>query len=357
MMNKHLYVHVPFCDSICGYCDFAHTIVNRDLISKYLERIKEDLNDLPFSNFETIYIGGGTPSCLNSGELEYLLSMIYPLSKGVIEYTIEVNPESIDEHKLQIMKKYGVNRISMGVESSDDNLLRIMNRKYDFGLVREKVELIKSYGINNISVDLMYSLPFQTMDILRKTIDDILSLDVPHISIYSLTIEENTMFNRRGYDHLDEDTEADMYEYIEKRLLDYNHYEVSNYCRNDMYSRHNLGYWNYDDFIGLGPGASSKVNNHRYTYTKNVRNYMNKKDLLSEDIYLDKQDLEFENVMMSLRTICGLDLDLFYKRYGEDFRDVYKEAIEKNKEYLVFKDNHCICTNLEILNTILVDFL
>ena len=165
------------------------------------------------------------------------------------------------------------------------------------------------------------------------------------------------MFNRKGYDHLDEDTEADMYEYIEKRLLDYNHYEVSNYCRNDMYSRHNLGYWNYDDFIGLGPGASSKVNNHRYTYTKNVRNYINKKGLLSEDIYLDKQDLEFENVMMSLRTIYGLDLDLFYKRYGEDFRNVYKEAIEKNKEYLVFKDNHCICTNLEILNTILVDFL
>lgn len=356
-MNKHLYVHVPFCDSICGYCDFAHTIVNRDLISKYLERIKEDLNDLPFSNFETIYIGGGTPSCLNSGELECLLSMIYPLSKGAIEYTIEVNPESVDETKIQIMKKYGVNRISMGVESSDDNLLRIMNRKYDFGLVREKVELIKSYGINNISVDLMYSLPFQTMDILKKTLDDILSLDVPHISIYSLTIEENTMFNRKGYDHLDEDTEADMYEYIEKRLLDYNHYEVSNYCRNDMYSRHNLGYWNYDDFIGLGPGASSKVNNHRYTYTKNVRNYINKKDLLSEDIYLDKQDLEFENVMMSLRTIYGLDLDLFYKRYGEDFRNVYKEAIEKNKEYLVFKDNHCICINLEILNTILVDFL
>ena len=125
-MNKHLYVHVPFCDSIFGYCDFAHTIVNRDLISKYLERIKEDLNDLHFSNFETIYIGGGTPGCLNSGELECLLSMIYPLSKGVIEYTIEVNPESVDKTKIQIMKKYGVNRISMGVESSDDNLLRII---------------------------------------------------------------------------------------------------------------------------------------------------------------------------------------------------------------------------------------
>ena len=357
-MIKHLYIHVPFCDNICGYCDFAHIIINRELVKSYLESIREDLNNLPFSDYETIYIGGGTPSSLNKDDLDALLSYIDKYTNKIKEYTIEVNPDSVDVDKIKIMKKHHINRVSIGVQSSNDYLLKIMNRKHDFETVKNVVSLFKQEGIDNISVDLMYSLPYQTMDILKKTIEDILSLNVEHISIYSLTIEENTLFNKKGYKNLDLDIEADMYEYIEKTLKDndYIHYEVSNFTKRWFQSRHNLGYWNYDDFIGLGPGSASKINNRRYTYTKNVRDYLNNKTIV-EDLLLDKEDLMFENVMMSLRTIYGLDLDLFKQRYQVDFNDRYKDAINKNKQHLLFKNNHCICKDLEILNTILVDFL
>ncbi len=357
-MIKHLYIHVPFCSNICGYCDFAHVIINKELVSKYLSSLKEDLNNLPFSNYETIYIGGGTPSSLEYNDLKTLLELIKPYANSVIEYTVEVNPDSIDENKIKLLKENGVNRVSIGVQSTDDYLLKIMNRKHDFDTVKNAVSCFKNNGINNISVDLMYSLPFQTMDILKKSIKDILSLDIKHISIYSLTIEENTIFKRKGYSNLDEDVEADMYEYIEKELNSNNfiHYEISNFSKNGYESKHNLGYWEYDDFISLGPGAASKVSNHRYTYTKNVRDYLNNKTLI-EDIYLDNDDLAFENVMMSLRTIFGLDLEKFYSRYHLDFKERYKKAIAKNSDHLIFKDNHCICNDLEILNTILVDFM
>ena len=357
-MIKHLYIHVPFCNNICGYCDFAHVIINKELVNKYLLSLKEDLNKLPFSSFETIYIGGGTPSSLEYEDLKILLELIMPYSSGVLEYTIEVNPDSIDEDKIKLLKEYGINRVSIGVQSTDDKLLKIMNRKHDFDTVKQAVSSFKENGINNISVDLMYSLPFQTMDILKKSIKDILSLDIKHISIYSLTIEENTLFKRKGYTNLDEEVEADMYEYIEQELTNNNfiHYEISNYCKKGYESKHNLGYWEYDDFIGLGPGAANKVNNRRYMYTKNVRDYLNNKTIV-EDINLNNEESAFENIMMSFRTIYGLDLDKFFNRYHLDFKEKYKEAINKNKNHLIFKDDHFICKDLEILNTILVDFM
>ncbi len=357
-MIKHLYIHVPFCDNICGYCDFAHTIKNKELIKEYLDSLKEDLNNLPFSNYETIYIGGGTPSCLDYDDLKKLLEMLKPYSNKVEEYTMEVNPDSIDLEKIKLLKENNVNRVSIGVQSSDDNLLKMMNRKHNFEKVKDVVSLFKKEGLDNISVDLMYSLPQQTMAILAKTINDILSLDVKHISIYSLTIEENTMFKRKGYSSLDEEIEADMYEYIEDILKknNYIHYEISSFTKQGYQSKHNLSYWAYKDFIGLGPGAASKVGNRRYTYTKNVKDYLNNKTIV-EDLLLDKDDLMFEHVMMSLRTIYGLDLIDFKDRYQIDFVDKYKKAIQKNRQHLVFKDNHCICKDLEILNTILVDFL
>lgn len=358
MMIKHLYIHVPFCDNICGYCDFAHTIINKELVKKYLDSIREDLNNLPFSDFETIYIGGGTPSALNNEDLDSLLSYLDKYTINIKEYTIEVNPDSVDLAKIKIMKKHNINRVSIGVQSTDNYLLKIMNRRHDYKTVINVVSLFKQEGIENISIDLMYSLPFQTMAILKKTVDDILALDVKHVSIYSLTIEENTLFNKKGYKNLDIDIEADMYEYIEKTLKanDYIHYEVSNFTKLGFESRHNLAYWNYDDFIALGPGGASKINNRRYTYTKNVRDYLNNKTI-DEDLLLDKDDLMFENVMMSLRTSYGLDLSLFKQRYNIDFTQRYKDAINKNIEHLVFKDNHCICKDLEILNTVLIDFL
>lgn len=354
---KHLYVHVPFCKTICFYCDFCHKVYDTKLVKKWLETLSLEIKDKLDNQYETIYIGGGTPSSLNNEELESLLKMLEPYSKNVLEYTIEVNPESLDLEKINIFKKYHINRISMGVQSSDDRLLNMMNRKHTFIDVKEKIKLLKDNGINNISIDLMYSLPNQDIKTLDKTLDDFLSLDVPHVSLYSLTIEDNTVFALKGYKPLNDEIEADMYELICQKLEKnaYRRYEVSNFSKTSYESKHNLAYWNYEDFIGISLGASSKINNHRYTNTKDFDKYFNNYNTKDEELILNNEELAFENIMMSLRTIYGLDIKEFTNKYKIDFINHYKKGIN-NKNIKVI-DNRVVCTNLAILNSVLIDFM
>lgn len=354
---KHLYIHVPFCKTICSYCDFCHVLYNEKLVDKWLKRIKKDLENKN-TEYETIYIGGGTPSCLNNKQLEELLSIVKPFSNNVQEYTIEVNPETIDEEKIIILKEYGVNRISIGLQSSNDRLLKLMNRKHNFLDVKNCIELLRKHNINNISLDIIYSLPTQTMDDLKKTLDDVLSLNVPHLSLYSLTIEKGTIFDKLNYSSLDEETEADMYEYIENILIknNYVHYEIANFAKEGYESKHNLGYWNYDDYEGISCGAVGKYKHHRYTNPKDVLSYINEKDIVEIEELTNSEEA-FENIMMSLRTIYGLDLRLFKERYKIDFLEEYKDAINKHENDLIIKDGHCICINREVLNSILIDFM
>lgn len=354
---KHLYVHVPFCSSICYYCDFCHRIYDKKLAKQWLETLKKEIQTSCFDFYETIYIGGGTPTVLSLDQLRRLLEMISEFADEVKEYTIEVNPESLDEDKILLFKEYGINRISMGVQSSNDRILSSLNRKHSFADVKDKIVLLKKHDLNNISVDLMYSLPDQTMEILDQSIEDILSLDVPHISLYSLTIEENSVFGKKGISNLDEETEADMYEFIEKKLTKngYIHYEVSNYCKKGYESKHNMGYWNYEDFVGVSLGASGKIGNHRYTNTRDFKKYFTLKDYRDEDLYLEKEEMEFEHIMMSLRTIYGLNIQKFNALYGCDLQEKYKKGIAS--DHIEIKDGHLICTDLEILDTILLDFM
>ena len=354
---KHLYIHVPFCNSICFYCDFAHRVYDLSLAEKWLNRLEKEIKDNCKDQYETIYIGGGTPSCLNDDQLDRLLSLIDPYTDEVKEYTIEVNPESLDTDKMDIFNRHHIDRVSMGVQSSDDGILRSLNRKHTFNDAKKAVELLKKNRLSNISVDLMYSLPGQDMDILKKTIDDILSLDVPHISLYSLTIEENSVFGKKGIRNLDEDTEADMYEYIDKVLNEngYIHYEVSNFAKEGYESMHNMGYWLYEDFLGLSLGASGKVENNRYTNTRDFKKYLNDDFIRDEDLVLSVEDQKFENIMMSLRTIHGLNIEEFNKKYGCDLEKEYEKGL-KNK-YIKIENGHLICSNLELLNNVLLDFM
>ncbi|MBQ3295146.1 MAG: radical SAM family heme chaperone HemW [Erysipelotrichaceae bacterium] len=354
---KHLYIHVPFCNTICFYCDFAHRVYDFSLAEKWLERLKKEINDNCKDQYETIYIGGGTPSCLSDEQLERLLNMIDPYTEEVKEYTIEVNPESLDQDKIDIFKKHHINRISIGVQSSDDEILRSLNRRHSFSDVKKGIELLKKNGLDNISVDLMYSLPGQDMDILRRTVEDILELDVPHISLYSLTIEENSVFGKRGISNLDEDIEADMYEYIDKTLREngYIHYEVSNFCKDGYESRHNMGYWLYDDFLGLSIGASGKIGNNRYTNTRDFNRYLNNEYIRDEDLELSLEDQKFENIMMSLRTIYGLDIEEFNRKYDCDLEKEYSKGL--NNRYIKIENGYLICSNFELLNNVLLDFM
>ena len=354
-MIKHLYVHVPFCKSICYYCDFCHNIYNVDIVDKWLLALKKEIDNECKDNYETIYIGGGTPNSLQYDELDKLLSLIEPYSHNCLEYTIELNPECFDIKQIELFKKYHINRFSIGLQTSDDNLLKSLNRKHSFDDIKNIINILKENGFNNISLDLMYSLPNQTMSVLNKTLNDVIKLDVPHISIYSLTIEENSVFGKNGINHLDEETEADMYEYIVKFLEehDYIHYEVSNFSKDGYKSKHNLSYWNYEDYLGVSLSASSKIGNKRFTNTRSFNKYFDSYKTKDEDLILSKKDLIIENVMMSLRTNEGLSLDEFYDKYELDFKMLFKNSLEKFNNDIKCENGRVIVNNMAILNHIL----
>ncbi|MDY6062180.1 MAG: radical SAM family heme chaperone HemW [Erysipelotrichaceae bacterium] len=359
MENKGLYIHIPFCAHICAYCNFARVIYNDNRARLYLEELKKEIADkVDFSCVDTIYIGGGTPTALDDDLLEDLLAYIYHHKSNFLEYTIEINPETLTLSKAKLLSKYGVNRCSVGVQSTDGNLLKLMNRKHTYSDVIKAIQILKDCGIANISCDLMYSLPTQTITSLQKDLNNILALGIKHLSIYSLTIEKNSIFNRLGYQHLDEEVEADMYELIVETLKKYgfNQYEVANFSLPNYESKHNLHYWNYDDFYGLGVGASGKINDQRYENTRNITKYL-KGDYCDDTIELSDGDLMFENIMMSFRTMFGLDLLKFKQRYHRSFFDVYNQAYQKNINYFKLENNHLICIERNILNTILTDFL
>lgn len=355
--TKHLYIHVPFCNSICNYCDFCHRIYDQQSVDKWLDTLQNEINEKCHDSYETIYIGGGTPSCLNSNQLERLLSMIEPYSSCCKEYTIEVNPESLDIDKTLIFNKYYINRISMGVQTSDNDLLMSLNRKHTFEDVKNKINLLRENNLTNISIDLMYSLPNQSLEVLKNTLNDFLSLDVPHVSLYSLTIESNTVFGKKGIKPLNEEIEADMYDLIVNTLicLGYQHYEVSNFAKEGFESKHNIGYWNYDNFLGLSLGASSKIDDIRYTNTLSFSEYYNDYNAKSEVTELTIEDLKFENIMMSLRMKKGLNIDEFNKKYNCDLLSEYTNGV--NNYNIEIVDGYLRCKNLAILNNTLLGFM
>lgn len=365
IVNKpeHLYVHVPFCAHICGYCDFAHIAYQSKTADAWLEAIAKELSEKQINkNLKTIYIGGGTPSSLSCVQLDQFLSLLDPYREKAIEYTMEVNPETLDEEKCRIIQKHGINRVSIGFESSDEKLLKLMGRSHSLATLQNCMALLRKYGIDNISLDIMYSLPFQTMESLQKSVYDAISLQPKHLSLYSLTIEENTVFEKKGYSSLDEDTEADMYEWICSVLPQYGfvQYEVSNFSKKNFESKHNCAYWNYRDFYGIGCGASGKENHYRYDHTKNVRSYIENPCAIEKN-ELSKKDEMFEMWMMSIRLKNGLDLALFEKTFQISFMDVYREITDKLMQdgYLKIIDNHLCCTDkgYEIMNSILVEYM
>lgn len=358
-MAKHLYLHVPFCTSICYYCDFCHRLYDQKIVSKWLACVKEELDSYHIKdNLETIYVGGGTPSSLSLDELRTLLEYLKPYSHNVVEYTFEANPESLDNDKIKLLSEYHVNRISMGLQAIQDKLLKMMNRKHSFDDVKRAVDNLKALGIDNISLDLMYSLPNQSLDDFKDSLQAVIDLNIPHISLYSLTIEENSAFKKMGYHSLDDEIEADMYEMAVKYLGEkgYIQYEISNFAKNEKYSKHNLGYWRYDDFFGISLGASGKLHHQRYDNTSSFKDYFNH-SYKANVIDLSLKDEMFEEIMMSLRTLEGLDLKRFKERYKHDFLEIYKKPYEKHLNDITIENDFLKVKNLELLNSLLVDFL
>ena len=336
-----IFIHIPFCNSICTYCDFCKIFYNKKYINDYLNNLEQEIKVRYKSEIvNTIFIGGGTPSSLDDEELIRLMNIIeiFKLNDNY-EFIVECNIESITENKLKIMKKYGVNRISIGVESFDNSIIKLLGRNHTKKDVYNKMGIVKRY-FSNINIDLIYAA-YDDINILKSDIDCFLKLDIPHISTYSLIIEDNTMLKINGMKNIDEDIDYEMYKYIEDALEknNYIHYEISNYAKNGYQSNHNLVYWNNEEYYGFGLSSTSYINNERITNTKNLRKYLNG-EYLDTSVYEDK-DIRMENeIMLGLRKLDGIDLDRFKEKFNVSLEDIYNIDNLISEGYLVKEDNY-----------------
>ena len=339
-----VYIHIPFCNKICNYCDFCKVIYNKKYVDKYLDNLELEIKKrYKFETVKTIYIGGGTPSSLDLLELERLLNIISVFKKdNNYEYTIECNIENINEDKLNIFKKYGINRISFGVESFDENICKIIGRNHSEKDVFDNIKLTKKY-FDNINIDLIYGVK-DDIEIVKSDISKFLKLDIPHISCYSLILEEHTKLYIDNYKYISEDTDRLMYEYICNTLEDngYNHYEISNYAKVGYESVHNKNYWLNGAYYGFGLGSVSYLNNYRITNTKNLSKYLNGSYEYTceyEDINTNKEN----DLILGLRLINGIDINKFNNKYNDDLlaKNIIKELI--NDGYLEIFNNNLRC--------------
>ncbi len=351
-MSISLYLHLPFCRHICPYCDFTRQVYNEALVDRYLEKL---LKEIPPGSFKTVYIGGGTPSCLSFKQLESLLVALRGRCQG--EYTIEANVEDITEPKLVLLKQHGVNRLSLGVQSFAAALLASCGRRYNGKQALVSCQMVAQY-FDNYSLDLIYGLPQQTVEDFAADLRQALALKVPHLSLYALTIEENSVWGKKQQPAPAEDLLADMYA-LACRLLPraYRHYEISNFALPGYQAQHNLVYWHYEDFYGCGWGASGKEGRLRYKYDGSLRDYLENSQ--RSVINLTEAEARFEYLMMNLRLEEGLNYVKFRELFACDFQELYQEALQRNRDYFNFRSDGLSIKKeyFYISNSLLVDFL
>ena len=362
-MIKSAYIHIPFCNNICSYCDFCKMYYNEQLIDKYLKELKEEIK-VSYNNdiLDTIYIGGGTPSSLNEKQLIELFDVLKILKRNRnIEFTIECNFDSITHQKLDLFKKVGINRLSFGLESLNKNNLEILDRTISKEKVIDTINYCNKIGLTNINIDLMYAIKNETLEILQEDINFIKTLDITHISTYSLIIEKNTKLYIKKYDYIDEDLDRKMYDLICHELKDFDHYEISNFAKKKEYrSKHNLTYWKNLEYYGFGLGSSGYEGNVRYEKTRSINKYLNHDYIKDNGIeILNKKDKIYYEIILNLRTKEGINLIDFKKKYKKelDFYYNYKDLLDK--KYLVKKNNYIfIPENLYYTsNTIIIKLL
>ena len=363
-MNRptSLYIHIPFCETICDYCDFTKLQYFRNFAVNYLKALKQEIESYEIGELKTIYIGGGTPTALEDDLFLELLKMVEPYTKSVIEFTIEANPESLSEEKIKMMKRYGVNRVSIGVQSTNDEILKYINRRHTFKDVEKAVHLLHENNIHNINVDLILGLPHCSEKYLREDLINISSLNITHLSCYSLTIHPHTVLYSKGYKELDDDAMRQYYDIVQKFFSsdEFNHYEISNWAKPGRESLHNLTYWRNEQYYGVGLGASGYIGDVRYKNTINLTKYL-KGDFVEEKEIVTKQDKYTYEIMLNLRTMFGLDLKKVIREYGVNLLDTKgKEIAELMKENYVFcKDGFLIPTyeGMMILDTIILKLI
>ena len=333
------YVHIPFCTQICYYCDFSKVFIKNQPVDSYLEHLLEEFQSYDIQKLRTLYIGGGTPTALSASQLEVLLKgLTKNLDLSVLEeLTIEANPGDLDADKIAVLKNSAVNRVSLGVQTFDDKMLKKIGRSHLEKDIYENIDRLKLAGFDNISIDLIYALPGQTMEQVKENVAKAIGLDIPHMSLYSLILENHTVFMnrmRRGKLPLPkEELEAEMFEYIiaELERAGFEHYEISNFSKSGFESRHNLMYWDNAEYYGIGAGASGYVNGVRYKNHGPIRHYLSAVEegnaRITEEHLSPKEQME-EEMFLGLRKKSGVSMVRFEEKFGRSFDGLYGEIVK-----------------------------
>lgn len=353
MEELGIYIHIPFCKQKCFYCDFCSFANKNEMQEKYVETVINEIKNITHKEkytVTTIYFGGGTPSILNPEYIKNILQEIKSSFKILddAEITIEINPGTVNEEKLKRYKEYGINRLSIGLQSANDKILKNIGRIHDYKQFEETFFFARKCGFKNINVDLMIGLPTQAIEDVKQTLEKIIQKNPEHISVYSLIIEEGTtiekLINENKLQLPDEETERIMYWTVVNELKEngYNQYEISNFSKKTYESKHNTNCWKQKQYIGLGTSAHSYLNKKRYSNTNNIEEYIKniQESNISKNITIHEEQTEEstmnEYMLLGLRMIQGININEFKQKFKTDPTIKYKEILEKlQKENLI----------------------
>jgi putative oxygen-independent coproporphyrinogen III oxidase len=358
---KSAYIHIPFCEHICHYCDFNKFYLEGQPVDEYLISLGQEMRDRVSSGnseeIDTIFVGGGTPTALNAKQLDKLCEEItksLPYNKG--EFTFEANPGDLTEDKMKVLIDHGVNRLSFGVQSFNDDLLKGIGRSHRSKDVYTSLETARKVGFSNISIDLIYSLPKQTEEDFQDTLTKALDLQLPHYSAYSLIVEPKTVFYnlmRKGKLPLPtQEQEANMYEVLIDTMAKYgiNQYEISNFAKEGYESKHNLVYWDNNEYYGLGAGAHGYINGVRYSNYGPLKKYMSPIAVGSlptiQEHRVTKEEMMEEEMFLGLRKVEGVSKSTFSKKFGCTIESVFKSSLDEmeNRKLLMVNDERVALT-------------
>lgn len=388
MKNIGIYIHIPFCKQKCYYCDFISYSKQDNLIEEYINAILEEIKDVAKGNkddyenrrddlflVKTIYIGGGTPSYINSKYIVKIVKLIKDEFKIAedIEITLEVNPGTVNKEKLKDYYEIGINRLSIGLQSTNDELLKLIGRIHTYSEFEDAYNWARKVGFNNINADLIIGLPKQKIDDVEKSVKRLIELGLEHISVYSLILEEGTVLEKKvenkELELVSDDEERNMY-WCAKKMLEengYKHYEISNFAKNGYESKHNMDCWNQKEYIGFGVAAHSYTNNIRYSNIECVENYISniKENRLEKNfVFNEKQTQSMkirEYMMLGLRKIDGVSIKKFKELFIANPIMIFKEELEKliKEELLEIDGDYIKLTNkgLDLANLVWEEFI
>ena len=375
MKEIGIYIHIPFCIKKCEYCDFISYCNKKEYVPQYINALKKEIKNNINKEYKitTIYIGGGTPSSI---EENYIADIIETIKLNMndedlkdfenIEVTIEVNPGTVNKEKLQVYKKIGINRLSIGLQETHNELLKSIGRIHTYEEFIKTYKLARKIGFNNINVDLMIALPNQTIQDIKENLEKIIKLNPEHISVYSLILEEGTPFYNKYNENKiklpDEELERNMYWYVKNTLENngYMHYEISNFSKKGFESKHNMNCWNQEEYLGFGVAAHSYNNKIRYSNTNSIEEYIKGSNkIIHEEQTLE--DMQKEYMLLGLRKIEGINIQKFKNKFAQNPIFIFKEQLNKlvYEELIIVDGNEIKLTNkgLDLANIVWEEFV